>query len=247
MILCVLPPSPRFPSSSVPAEEAQILIVVWSLEQDPSFLGARSARRTTGGKKGAIPVSSLGEKPVEAVDDGEEAEEQDVFVPWEKQEPQVKKVKPERVKKGGQREPQNGANPAPTSESSSTLVDSAASLSISDTPSSNPPAAADPQLPLTSPFQPPEPPKPTFNRYYHLFRQYELTTLCASAAAQLGLSFSCPEGYPLEPPTAEEEGGANVKFEARDGYEPYLRVKEERWERENWVVELGVGWRREQQ
>ncbi|GAA5894346.1 hypothetical protein JCM6882_007637 [Rhodosporidiobolus microsporus] len=256
MILAVLPLSPpststsSSSSSSSPAPpEAQLLIVVWSLEQDPSLLGARSARRTTGGKKGAVPVSSLiaaedaaGRPPAtgEGTGAGEE-QDQDVFVPWERQEPQVKKVKPPKQPRG-RRAPVDDAAP-PTSEEPLSPPVSSSSEPIVPQPTPQPapsPIDASPSVPS----DPLPAAKPTFNRYYHLFRQYELSSLCRTAAAELRISFTCPAGYALEPEKEETGSAAAAAVRAVEGWEAYLTVHEERWERENWVVELGVGWRR---
>ena len=84
---------------------------------------------------------------------------------------------------------------------------------------------------------------PTFNRYYHLFRHYELSSLVQSAASQLGLAFSHPDGYPLpssKPSSSEEEAKDTKNGEGE--WEASVRLCEERWERENWVVEVEVGW-----
>ncbi|GAA6023924.1 hypothetical protein JCM10207_009277 [Rhodosporidiobolus poonsookiae] len=274
MILCVLPASP--PSSSSPSSspsaagsttparprpkhEAQILIVVWSLEQDPSLLGARSARRTTGGKKGAVPVaSSLPSAEAEGELEGEEAaqgkgreDEQDVFVPWERQEPQVKKPKPPR---GRAARPAAAGAGQPTSPSyasasanasANASADASADANFSDRP---PPGPTIEPAPAPAPAE-----KPTFNRYYHLFRHLELSALCRSAADELGLAFDAPAG--LAVPVVEAGAGASAGeegeerdkregVERREGWEAYVQLKEERWERENWVVEMGVGWRR---
>ncbi|BGP17882.1 hypothetical protein JCM10213_000960 [Rhodosporidiobolus nylandii] len=253
MILCVLPPSPPWSPTSLASSpclpEAQLLIVVWSFEQDPSLLGARSARRTTGGKKGAVPVPSVPQdeqeaaaRPASSADGSEEP--QDVFVPWERQEPQVKREKAPKQRR--QRPPAaeaRDAAPAAASSgpgSASPLFNGGSSPS---SPTAPPPSlAAAPSAADSAVGSSPAPsPKPTFNRYYHLFRQYELSSLCTSAAAQLGLAFEAPREYPLE--VIAEGGETEQRVPSVEGWEPYLRVKEERWERENWVVELGVGWR----
>ncbi|GAA6035592.1 hypothetical protein JCM8097_004918 [Rhodosporidiobolus ruineniae] len=252
MILCVLPPSPAASSSTSSPPESQILIVVWSLEQDPSLLGARSARRTTGGKKGAVPVSSLSASPSEAAKTDGEAEEereeeQDVFVPWEKQEPMVKKEKAPKGKRGGRPDEVGEAtSSSPIANSTAASSDPLPSLNSLSLASSapSPPSPADSPSTACPPPPPPAAPKPTFNRYYHLFRQYELTSLCSSAATQLGLVFEAPEGYPVEAVDLGDEAVVGAAWARKDGCEAYLRVKEERWERENWVVELVVGWRK---
>ncbi|GAA5921952.1 hypothetical protein JCM1841_005012 [Sporobolomyces salmonicolor] len=237
MILAVLPPSP--PPSSSPSSasasspESQLLIVVWSLEQDPSLLGARSARRTTGGKKGAIPVSSTSQAEKE-----ESQDTQDVFVPWERQEQQVKQPKPPRRARGTASAPLNGSPPAPSTSPPSGPATDSARLSASALPAASPADSPPSTPPSDSPApRPPVPnPKPTFNRYYHLFRQYELSCLVQSAANQLGFSFSAPDDYPVDKSSAFQKD--------KQGWEVQVRIKEERWERENWVVEAGVAWRR---
>ncbi|GAA5877498.1 hypothetical protein JCM1840_003873 [Sporobolomyces johnsonii] len=238
MILAVLPPSPPSSSprsssaSASPPPESQLLIVVWSLEQDPSLLGARSARRTTGGKKGAIPVPSASQ----AEEEEEPQDAQDVFVPWERQEQQVKQPKPPRRARAASA-PHGSSSTPSTSPPYDPATDSTRLSPL-------PPLAAIPadSPPSTPPSDSPSQPvpaansKPTFNRYYHLFRQYELSSLVQSAASQLGFSFAAPDDYPLDK--------SSVLQEEKQGWEVQVRIKEERWERENWVVEAGVAWRR---
>ncbi|CEQ41508.1 SPOSA6832_03248, partial [Sporobolomyces salmonicolor] len=213
--------------------ESQLLVVVWSLEQDPSLLGARSARRTTGGKKGAIPVSSTSQAEKE-----ESQDTQDVFVPWERQEQQVKQPKPPRRARGTASAPLNGSPSAPSTSPPSGPATDSARLSASALPAASPADSPPSTPPSDSPApRPPVPnPKPTFNRYYHLFRQYELSCLVQSAANQLGFSFSAPDDYPVDKSSAFQKD--------KQGWEVQVRIKEERWERENWVVEAGVAWRR---
>ncbi|GAA5941565.1 hypothetical protein JCM3775_005112 [Rhodotorula graminis] len=272
MILAVLPPSPPTTSSSSsthsPSSPApppsKLLIVVWSVEQDPSLAargGDRSARRTTGGKKGAVPVDAPLEGSREAQVGGEGAGEragatgkgQDVFVPWERQE-QV----PRKRDKGTPRDrrPKMGPDPPAAGQASP------ASTPPSRDPAPEPATAAgDTAAPLDSTLSPPPAPaatdpKPTFNRYYHLFQQYELSVLVARAAQQLGLAFAAPDGYVLGDEAREGEAGEREGQDddgRRDGgevcardedWEAYVELEEERWERENWVVEVAVGWRR---
>ncbi|GAA5833070.1 hypothetical protein JCM11251_006503 [Rhodosporidiobolus azoricus] len=253
MILAVLPPCP--PSSAIsttsPLSEAQILIVVWSLEQDPALLGARSARRTTGGKKGAVPVSSLqgadaAARPAAPIpNDAAEEEEQDVFVPWERQEPQVKKVKPPKQP----RPPHSRSNHASSPPSEPSRISQSAPPTHTEGAHTSPTppelsSSAVTDSPSTTSADPSSATKPTFNRYYHLFRQYELSSLCQAAAEQLGLAFSCPADYVLEKVDAEAQKAIREAVRPTDGWQAYLTVREERWERENWVVELSAGWRR---
>lgn len=75
--------------------------------------------------------------------------------------------------------------------------------------------------------------KPTFNRYYHLFRQWELSGLVRSAARSLGARFECP--YELGEDLNGVEG-----LSLGDGL--VVELVEERWERENWVGEVVVRW-----
>jgi len=241
MILSILPLSPPSSSSSnsSPPQTGRILIVVWSSEQDPSLLGARSARRTTGGKKGAIEIE-LNEG------EGEEGlRGKDVFVPWEKQgevvprkkkEPTPRRRKPtpssETKVEEGRSEKEKEETIPPTNQISNLNL-SSSSFTSSPTPTPSPT--------IIDSKTEGEPSKPTFNRYYHLFTQYELSSLVRSAALDLKLSFECPEDYPLDPSISlsrEDE-------EEKGGWKGVVRLKEERWERENWVVEIEVGWRKE--
>jgi len=233
MILSILPSSP--PSTSTQTSQiGRILIVVWSSEQDPSLLGARSARRTTGGKKGAIEIEPLKEEEGEMIKGGK-----DVFVPWEKQaEPVPRKKKEPTPRRRNKPNTTTTASEITTREEEkdeSVPSDKLSHLNLSSPPNSTP--SPPPTLPPDESTL--EAPKPTYNRYYHLFTRFELSSLVRSAALELDLSFECPTEYPLEPireaVTAEgtEEGGGRG----------FVRLKEERWERENWVVELEVGWR----
>lgn len=221
IILSVL--SPR-PSSSAPSSSApptsRILIVVWALEQDPALAGEGSARKRQGGKKGAIPVSSLSATPTDEQnprsEDKADDQEQDVFVPWELQAPR----QPRAPKLSSLSKAERAARLAQEAEEAAQ-------------------AAAAP---------PPEP-KPTFNRYYHLFRHYELSALVRWAAKSIGGRFVQPEGYQLEKESEEEKlEGVDTALEkvelGAEGGEWELAVElvEERWERENWVGEIAVRW-----
>ncbi|GAA5852484.1 hypothetical protein JCM9279_003466 [Rhodotorula babjevae] len=269
MILAVLPLSPPPSSSLSPPSGAlapapppsKLLIVVWSVEQDPALAargGDRSARRTTGGKKGAVPV----EAPLEGSQEASEGaaapargEGQDVFVPWERQ-AQV----PRKREKGMPRERRpKGARAQPSDAVEGERASSAAALPPLEPPVEGASAAAS-GGPLESPSTPPlaattaaADPKPSFNRYYHLFQQYELSALVARAALQLGLAFSAPAEYALGEIACDDGAGAprdEVAQEQRargceeEAWEAFVELEEERWERENWVVEVAVGWRR---
>ncbi|GAA6054721.1 hypothetical protein JCM3770_000048 [Rhodotorula araucariae] len=238
LILAVLPPSPP-PSPAPNPPPAKLLIVVWSLEQDPTLAsrgGDRSARRTTGGKKGAVPVPAV----TAGLGDGAlAAGGQDVFVPWERQEQlprlQNKPTPRQRREKGARA----AAGPAGQDGGAARAADEGESPSA---PAGE--ASAEHANPPASPALTPDP-KPTFNRYYHLFRAYELSSLIAAAAAQLSLRFSAPEAYPIDvPPVATD---ARQAVEELPEWEAFVRLEEERWERENWVVEVAVGWRRSYQ
>ncbi|KAL7339753.1 hypothetical protein BJY59DRAFT_651145 [Rhodotorula toruloides] len=215
MILSVLPSSP--PSTfDPPYRVSKLLIVVWSLEQDLTIFGGdRSARRTTGGKKGAVPVAGP---------DGEEEDEfeekgRDVFVPWERQEAKQKTEK--APKKRARRKP--GAE----GEGESSTAATTESPSTDSTPAAPAPAPA------------------TFNRYYHLFRHRELTKLVmqASCALSLGWEVYGEWFFPIE--LAARPPDAQRAVEEKEGWDAFVRIVEERWERENWVVEVEVGWRPE--
>ncbi|BGP09597.1 tRNA methyltransferase, has a role in tRNA modification [Rhodotorula toruloides] len=217
MILSVLPSSP--PSTfDPPYRVSKLLIVVWSLEQDPTIFGGdRSARRTTGGKKGAVPVAGP---------DGEEEDEfeekgRDVFVPWERQEAKQKteKAPKKRARRKPGAEGEGESSTAATTEPSST--------------DSTPAAPA------------PAPAPATFNRYYHLFRHRELTKLVmqASNALSLGWEVYGEWFFPIE--LAARPPDAQKAVEEKEGWDAFVRIVEERWERENWVVEVEVGWRPE--
>ncbi|GAA6060657.1 hypothetical protein JCM10212_001213 [Sporobolomyces blumeae] len=282
MILAVLPLSPPTASSSSSTSnppESLLLVVVWSLEQDPSLLGARSARRTTGGKQGAIEIEPLdptgrasrrqesertnanrGEERAEdaagTLDDARrDREGKDVFVPWERQEQVPRKVK--EPKKPKVRTPAIDADAASAVERRLAAValdkQEPVDADRSQSPSTRQAADAAARPPANSdgpstPALEPEP-KPTFNRYYHLFSHYELSTLVQRAARSLDVAFEAPTDYPLEGDWSERVSSRGLDEEGTEGrqgreWEAYVRLVEERWERENWVVEVAVGWRR---
>ena len=214
IILAVLPPCPSTSEFSASAPTSRILIVVWAFEQDPALAGEGSARKRGGGKKGAIPVSSLLDVDVDNQRPaGPQDDEQDVFVPWELQAPKAPKApkisslsKAERAARKTAEEAE-AARPAPLAE-----------------------------------------PKPTFNRYYHLFRRYELSALVRWAARDLGARFVCPSSYKLEDAAALEdvaEGMRRVDLGATEaGWELVVELVEERWERENWVGDIALRWQK---
>ncbi|GAA6017274.1 hypothetical protein JCM11491_000614 [Sporobolomyces phaffii] len=267
MILSILPPSPPAANASTsrhPRAPGRILIVVWSLEQDPSLLGARSARRTTGGKKGAIEIDvdpllaqqrrDQGREEVDALTTAATAgtagtahegvkKGKDVFVPWEKQEEVVprKKKEPTPRRKG----PKNPPNEREHAESRPIANPSRDDQPVRPTPTER--IADDPAaITAPTPVVPPSPPtpKPTFNRYYHLFAQYELSGLVQDAARALGLEFDCPSDYPLDVDSDTSPSKSSRLGIEEGGWTRYARLVEERWERENWVAEVQVGWRR---
>lgn len=293
MILSILPPSPP-PSPSVNSssttnlrrQPGQILIVVWSLEQDPSLLGARSARRTTGGKKGAIEIElddhllllqqrkDQGRATEEEVEEGEQVIQdgvgevggggddkrkvkgkgKDVFVPWEKQEPVIPRKKKEPTpRRGGVRGSGNKKQQAavttslPEKEEGGEVGEGISKLSLKEDKTTTrkeeeqPPSTTTTSDPTPTPTPVATPPKPTFNRYYHLFSHYELSSLVQNAAESLNLQFEYPPDYPLD--DKDREFTAGEKKEEGE-WEGYVKLKEERWERENWVAEIEVGWRR---
>jgi tRNA (uracil-5-)-methyltransferase TRM9 len=214
MILAVLPVSPPA-SPNPPPPLSKLLIVVWSLEQDQSIVGGdRSARRTTGGKKGAVPVSER-----EADPDGVEVDEGDVFVPWERQGANSRADKaPKQQRK--RRDP-TGARDGDLAPS----TNSAAAPSAADA------TAAPSSAPAT------------FNRYYHLFRRQELAKLVMQAANALSLDWEACGEWLLSADLLKRPEDAEVVVEKSEGWEACVLVGDERWERENWVVEVEVGWR----
>ncbi|KAG0656218.1 hypothetical protein C6P46_000374 [Rhodotorula mucilaginosa] len=306
MILAVLPPTPP-PVDRPRRSPSRILIVVWSLEQDPALVADdRSARRTRGGKQGAVPAplasggsaaSSGGDDEARRTLEGEEGaaivEVQDVFVPWARQNQiprrqqkasggvssstgasssssgasasasaSAKKQQPVLPKRSEKRDQSpssskgaalqkvpssaTGAATEPSDKPDNAAEAAAAAVTASPAPA---PAAAEAggnseETATTSTTAGTETETaPTFNRYYHLFRHYELSSLVQSAASQLGLAFSHPDGYPLpssKPSSSEEEAKDTKNGEGE--WEASVRLCEERWERENWVVEVEVGW-----
>lgn len=214
MILAVLPASPPA-SPDPPPPLSKLLIVVWSLEQDPSIVGGdRSARRTTGGKKGAVPVSERQADP-----DGVEVDEGDVFVPWERQEAKSRADKvPKQQRK---RRDLAGARDG--------------DLASSPEPAAAPSAADDTGAHSSAPA--------TFNRYYHLFRRQELAKLVMQAAKALSLAWEACGKWLLSADLPKRPEDADVIAEKSEGWEACVLIGDERWERENWVIEVEVGWR----
>lgn len=303
MILAVLPPTPP-PVDRPRRSPSRILIVVWSLEQDPALVADdRSARRTRGGKQGAVPAplasggsaaSSDAREYQPEQEGGDGAKDvQDVFVPWARQNQiprqqqkasggvssstgasssssgagasasaSAKKQQPVLPKRSEKRDQSpssskgaalqkvpsstTGAGTEPSEKPDNPTEAAAAAVTASPAPA---PAAAEAggnpeETATTSTTAGTETETaPTFNRYYHLFRHYELSSLVQSAASQLGLAFSHPDGYPLpssKPSSSEEEAKDTKNGEGE--WEASVRLCEERWERENWVVEVEVGW-----
>ncbi|BGP01567.1 tRNA (carboxymethyluridine(34)-5-O)-methyltransferase [Rhodotorula toruloides] len=214
MILSVLPSSAPA-SFDPPYRVSKLLIVVWSLEQDSTIVGGdRSARRTTGGKKGAVPVAG----PEGEEEDEFEEKGRDVFVPWERQEAKQKTEKaPKKRRRRGQE----------------SEVDAETSTAPTEPPStdSTPPA--------------PAPAPATFNRYYHLFRHRELTKLVMQASNALSLGWEVYGEWFFPSELAARPPDAQKVVEEKEGWDAFVRIVEERWERENWVVEVEVGWRPE--
>ncbi|KAM0786276.1 hypothetical protein ACM66B_001756 [Microbotryomycetes sp. NB124-2] len=71
-----------------------------------------------------------------------------------------------------------------------------------------------------------------FQRYYHLFRKYELAGLVAQAAARCGAVYVQPDDY----------SSVSAPRRSDDGQHLVVELKEERWERENWVAVVHVRW-----
>ncbi|GAA5879249.1 hypothetical protein JCM3774_003534 [Rhodotorula dairenensis] len=289
MILAVLAPNPPSSSSSSSSSSAsatfsaaqprrsRLLIVVWSLEQDPALVADdRSARRTRGGKKGAVPAPvPVPSGPEDALatetrnlslNAGEDMRGgQDVFVPWARQN-QVPRRQPTAANPGAAADPRpppragkdSSSQPSTMARSPPppTRADSsgaAAAVQQSDRGAATAPHSSPPTPPPQSQFKDQAKKEEqtaaaatttpqTFQRYYHLFRQYELSQLVQTAATQLGLAFSRPESYPLPPPPPPPLSSPYLSGEWR----AHVWLCEERWERENWVVEVEVGWERVQ-
>jgi hypothetical protein len=162
----------------------------------------------------------------------------DVFVPWERQEEVVprKKKEPTPRRKGPKGAAHSGI--AGVEERISKLTvdekkeeESTSSPTSAESTSTAPMTESSESAPLALP-------NPTFNRYYHLFAHFELSSLVQSAAESLGLEFEYPPDYPLK--QLKRQRGNIVA-----GWEAFVRLKVERWERENWVAEIEVGWRKQ--
>jgi hypothetical protein len=172
--------------------------------------------------------SSAGQPPPHVEED-----EQDVFVPWELQAPRSKKVRappPSRkVWSGHASTPvvrSSGGEDAP--------MDSALDY---DTPSSSPlsPLIPTPPTDSTSPLS--SAPSETFKRYYHLFREGELEELVKDAALELSATV-------VSLPHPDQPCRVSQILPGRSPAPWVLQVMPQhvRWERENWVIEIGVQW-----
>lgn len=109
----------------------------------------------------------------------------------------------------------------------------AAAQSTPGEAATSPSSAADAEAATPTP-----PPATTYQRYYHLFRHLELSQLVREASEQLGVRVA--DGV------APASIASEVQYAAQgtDAGQVVVRLEEERWERENWVVELSVGWER---
>lgn len=266
MILAVLPLPPSSLSSpsattsdssdtaSTESSQNKILIFVWALEQDPQFAGTGSARR---GKKGVeiVPLAEIrglsleGEQEeaesshlrarldhVHEIEDGSRTrtsiEEQDVYVPWALQPTPIP-----RVRKPPQTAGSNGAKvmrPRKTREEWEAAGASTSSTSSSEVTSTGPAKVHDSRIddiPAGDEKEAEE--RPNFNRYYHLFRHLELSDLVRQAADALDFDY-------IDSTTSRVN--APAKNEIRKELRIQVELIREVWERENWVVEIGVRW-----
>lgn len=88
--------------------------------------------------------------------------------------------------------------------------------------------------------------KPTFKRYYHLFKFSELSGLVQLAAESLNALFvPCPNykglGLNLEELTLKENTKREGEGEGKE-WKVEIELMGEVWERENWCVRIGVRW-----
>lgn len=208
-----------------------MLICVWALEQDPAFNGKGSARRA---KRGTVPISTLAtptaptsaettlETGVDTLRLNETADSQDVFVPWSLQGPSLPKKKKAYPPAKGERV---RSNPKVDGRLASQ------SLASTDSPTEEKPVEDVSAVVV--------PEKASFNRYYHLFRHFELSDLVRQAAQSIGASYIDHSGSTIAVSVGDE---AEVSFGKREGGRLEVELKEETWERENWVVEIGVRW-----
>lgn len=259
-----------------------VLIFVWALEQDPSYAGVGSARK---GKMGVLPVSSLigttssrllssskaspfsdreaAVDNVEDLDGRAEVEidgEQDVLVPWALQPAALmkekKKAKAGKCKRSDRKSKEEWDRLVAEAETTT----AAAAAEVDDGVTSD---GRLKQAGMSSPHGgSPLIERPTFHRYYHLFRHLELTNLVRQAAVQLGATFVDPSGndsssLPLpssalssmaDPALADSLSKSDTLPAKEKGCDMLERrmvveMNHEVWERENWVVEFSVSWR----
>lgn len=209
------------------SQQATILIFVWALEQDPKYAGVGSARQ---GKKGAVPIAEVPHVSIhedergERVEQGEEGldsqeGQQDVFVPWALQAPATPRARKlpmdkevrAKLKKKTRAEWEESQLP-------SSLETLAVNAVASEKEGGDQLADAPEE-------------RPNFNRYYHLFRHLELSDLVRQAANSLGARYiDSSSSTPSNEQNTTPGNGQGIAVE----------LKREVWERENWVVEIGV-------
>ncbi|KAM0753406.1 hypothetical protein T439DRAFT_324047 [Meredithblackwellia eburnea MCA 4105] len=227
LILTVRPPKPTTTTTSTITSTSslpsKILISVWSLEQDPSLSGVGSARRP--GKKGTVPIDD----PTLV----ENVQEQDVFVPWSLQPPMVKtRERLPRPKKGekvasrrrtrvvdNDDDPRDDQEPL-TKELDELKVDDGGKVGGKEDGEGGGEKTVE-----------------VFNRYYHLFRHGELSRLVRLAAEDEKVA-----GVFVQEPAADEDESSEKEGQGEWKLHISLEGGEERWERENWAVEINVRW-----
>lgn len=183
--------------------------------------------------------------------------EQDVFVPWRLQpKPRIRKPNQPRTKKPSPLPPPSSSSVTPSPPTPTTLKSLVTGISPSEAPPSQPDHSKvlDPQSEEVNTIEAQQEgmEEKVFQRYYHLFKQGELTSLVHSATHSLGgiplpsiSLFSVPtvssnlegtnlDNLSIELGQREEEEGGRWRM--------MVEIEQEKWERENWTITLKVGW-----
>lgn len=216
--------------------------------------GTKVGTGTEGGEKEAKKDRTREEERKEGEGEGVGEGEQDVFVPWRLQpKPRIRQPNQPRTKKPPP--PPSSSPSVIPSPTPTTLKSLVTGISPSEAPPSQPDHSKvhDPQSEEVNTIEAQQEGKEekVFQRYYHLFKQGELTSLVHSATHSLGgIPFPSTSLFPpstvssnlvgtnldnlsIELAQREEEGGR---------WRMMVEIEQEKWERENWTITLKVGW-----
>lgn len=222
------------------------MIHVWALEQDASSRRIVPDLEDDDEHDPSAPEHEGSAEKAAVRAEGERRKAQDVFVPWVLSKEAPKSVgealKGERKKKE-KKEQKKGKRAMTAAASLETTKgeDGAGaslevgpkglkSLSIQDSKDANPDVIS---LPKSEEIPRPPTPPQVYQRYYHLFKAGELSSLVEEACRLEDITFI---------PGRDSESDSSQEVVVENG-ERWLRIVREGWERDNWFVELerGVG------